>query len=425
MTRNALIPTVIVGLLTAACGSDSNNGAEGGLTVVRDTVGDTVVVRTVSGSAWGSDARLVPEMSFGELDGALEYLLGDVVSLGVGPDGTIYIVDGQIPELRAYDANGTYLRTMAGPGEGPGELNQPGGGLAVLSDGRVVIRDPGNTRLQVFSADGSESEAWPVVRGGFITTTPLWWDRDDNVYPFVILNMEADFGDWKSGLVRIRPDGTPADTLSDPDTGFETPTVEARSENSAALRRVPFAAAEEQAFHPGGYYVRGISTSYAITLMKNDGPLRIERDYEPVPVQSGERSLRQRGIERSMRRMEAGWTWNGPGIPDDKPPFSDIFVARDGRIWIQVSQPSIEEDNPDYDPREEGSEPTRWREPVAFDVFGEDGTYFGRVNAPDDFSIRPTPFIDGDYVWAVTRDELGVQRVVRFRVQVGEAETED
>ena len=43
---------------------------------------------------------------------------------------------------------------MAGPGEGPGELNSPGGGLAVLTDGRVVVRDPGNQRLQVFSADG-------------------------------------------------------------------------------------------------------------------------------------------------------------------------------------------------------------------------------------------------------------------------------
>lgn len=421
MTRNAILPALIVPLLAAACSSDSDDGASGALEVVRDTIGDTLVVRTLSGSAWGSDAHLVPEMSFGELDGALEYLLGDVVSLGVGPDGTIYIVDGQVPELRAYDANGTYLRTMAGPGEGPGELNSPGGGLAVLTDGRVVVRDPGNQRLQVFSADGSETDAWPVVRGGFESSSPLWWDRDDNVYVFVILDMEADFGDWETGLVRIRSDGTATDTLSDPDTGFETPTVEARSENSAAINRVPFAAAEEQAFHPGGYYVRGISTSYAITLMKNDGPLRIERDYEPVPVQSGERSLRQRGIERSMRRMEAGWTWNGPGIPDDKPPFSDIFVARDGRIWIQVSQPSIEEDNSDYDPREEDSEPTRWREPVAFDVFGEDGTYFGRVKTPADFSISPTPFIDGDNVWAVTRDELGVQRVVRFRVELESA----
>ena len=408
-------------LVLAACGSDSGVSS-GALEVVRDTVGDTLVVRTISGSAWGSNAHLVPEMSIGELDGDLEYLLGRVVSLGVTSDGTVYFVDSQGPELRSYDADGTYLATLAGPGEGPGELNSPGGGLAVLSDGRVVIRDPGNNRLQVFH--GTEAtEAWPVVRGGFQSSSPLWWDWDDNVYVFVVLDMEVDFEDWQTGLARIRPDGTPADTITTPDTGFETPTVQARSENSATMSLVPFAAAEETAIHPGGYYVYGISDRYAVTLLKDDGPLRIEREYEPVPVQAAERDQRRRRIERNMRRLEPGWRWSGPGIPDTKPPFSDFYVTRDGRIWVQVPQPSIEEQNPDYDPQEENSEPTRWREPVAFDVFGEDGTYFGRVQAPDGFTTNPTPVIDGDFVWAVTRDELGIERVVRFRVTLDEPST--
>jgi hypothetical protein len=422
MTRSiAVLTATMLTLAPVACASDSRDTGDADLEVTRDTVGDTLVVRTLSGSAWGSDAHLVPEMSFGELDGALEYLLGDVVSLGVGPDGTIYIVDGQVTELRAYDADGTYLRTMAGPGGGPGELAEPGGGLAVLTDGRVVVRDPGNNRLQVFSADGTQDWAWPVVRGGFISSSPLWWDKEDNVYVFVILNMDDDFNDWKTGLARIRPDGTAADTIRDPETGFETPTVEARAENSAAMNRVPFAAAEEWAFHPGGYHVHGISADYAITLLKEDAPLRIERVYEPVPVASGERSSRERRIERNMRRLDPGWRWNGPGIPDTKPPFSDLFVARDGRIWVQVPQAGIEEDNPDHDPQEDGSEPTRWREPVVFDVFGEDGTFYGRVRTPDGFGTRPTPVIDGDRVWAVTQDELGVQRVVRFRVELDAA----
>jgi hypothetical protein len=78
---------------------------------------------------------------------------------------------------------------------------------------------------------------------------------------------------------------------------------------------------------------------------------------------------------------------------------------------------SVEEENPDYDPQEENSAPTRWREPIAFDVFGEDGTYFGKVHTPDGFQTNPTPVINGDYVWAVTEDDLGVQRVVRFRLE--------
>ena len=36
--------------------------------------------------------------------------------------------------------------------------------------------------------------------------------------------------------------------------------------------------------------------------------------------------------------------------------------------------------------------------------------------APADFRAAINPVFDGDYVWAVTRDELDVQRVVRYRI---------
>jgi hypothetical protein len=54
---------------------------------------------------------------------------------------------------------------------------------------------------------------------------------------------------------------------------------------------------------------------------------------------------------------------------------------------------------------------------VVFDVYEADGTYLGPVSAPEGFWVYPTPVFDGDRVWAVMRDELDVQRVVRFRVQ--------
>ena len=63
---------------------------------VIDSTGDTVVVRTVAGSVWGDTARLVPEVSIGMLDGPEEYMLGSVVSLAMGGDGTIYAMDRQL-----------------------------------------------------------------------------------------------------------------------------------------------------------------------------------------------------------------------------------------------------------------------------------------------------------------------------------------
>ena len=58
----------------------------------------------------------------------------------------------------------------------------------------------------------------------------------------------------------------------------------------------------------------------------------------------------------------------------------------------------------------------RFTEPAAFDVFSPDGKYLGRVQTPRSFRTRPEPLVRGDHVWAVTRDDLDVARVVRFRI---------
>ena len=64
-------------LLLSACGGDASSGSA--MNVVRDSVGDTLIVRTVDGSTWGdTDVRLVPEVSVGVLDGPVEQIFGNI-----------------------------------------------------------------------------------------------------------------------------------------------------------------------------------------------------------------------------------------------------------------------------------------------------------------------------------------------------------
>ncbi len=71
-TRLILLPTLSVALtlLAAACGgAGDESGPQTRWTAAVDTVGDTVIVRTISGQMWGSDRTLVSEVSIGVLDG--------------------------------------------------------------------------------------------------------------------------------------------------------------------------------------------------------------------------------------------------------------------------------------------------------------------------------------------------------------------
>ena len=184
---------------------------------------------------------------------------------------------------------------------------------------------------------------------------------------------------------------------------------------------VPFSPYGHWAVAPGGHLISGFSANYRIDLARDDGVLRIERDAEPPRASEDERSYYREVITEQQRDMIPGWRWQGPSVPDHKPFFDDLIAGRDGRIWVTLVTEASPVDNPNYDPERPGDSPVRWRSELRYDVFEADGTYLGAVDPPDGYSGWPTPVFDGDQVWAATRDELGVPRLVRFRIEVGEA----
>ena len=400
--------------LLASCGTGVG-APSGPLESTTEMVGDTTVVRTLSGSVWGAPARLVEELSIGVLDGDPAYMFGQVIGLTIGPDGAIYVLDRQSTNVRVFGADGVHLRTIGRSGQGPGELRQPDGGLAVLADGRVLVRDPGNARIQVYAADGTPAGQWQH-RGGFFTSNPLWVDREQNVYTQILIDNDVgtDPNEWRMALQRIAPDGVYLQELRVPTAAYAAATLEARAQGGSSRMTVPFTPSESWAFHPDGYFVHGLSDAYHFSLLRPDAPLRIERADAPVRVTAGERTEESSRVTRSLRGVDPAWQWNGPDIPATKPPYRSLHVGRDGRIWVMLSQPGVEADDPFYDPTTPNAVEDRWKEPLAFDVFEPDGRYLGQVSGPTGLGMF---VFEGDKVWAVMRDAMGVQRVVRYRIE--------
>ena len=159
-----------VASLPLACGPISDSRDATDTVVETETIGDTTVVRTVSGSVWGEDATLVPEVSIGELDGPEEYLFGSVRSIAVDDDHNVYILDGQARHVRVFDSAGTYVKTLGGPGEGPGEFKVPIG--LAISNGRLLVRDPANGRVQLFGLETGETEEWRYLPSDYFMEYP-------------------------------------------------------------------------------------------------------------------------------------------------------------------------------------------------------------------------------------------------------------
>jgi hypothetical protein len=414
----ALLPMLA---LPACTGAGAGGSTPGRWEAVVDTLGDTIVVRTLAGSEWPDTATLVPELSIGVFDGAEEEMFGNVRAIAVAPDGEIFVLDRHVPTVRRFGPDGTYRGSIGREGGGPGELRRPEA-MALLPDGRLLVRDPGNARINVYDRDGGLLPSWRLPSGGgFNTSTPVSVDTAGNSYTPILLR-QGDVTEWRWGLAHFAPDGSHADTLPVPTWAYTAPTLVARREGSSSSTSVPFSPQVGWTFSPHGYFVAGIGTDYRIDLFRTGAPLlRIERVWTPVPVQPEEEAEQEHRIIENFKRSFGSWRWNGPPIPDTKPPFGAILVGDDGRIWVQVSQPGYEW-RTEAEAREEeartGNPQTRFRERIVYDVFEPDGRYLGSVRAPDEFRTSPYPVFRGDLVWNVTRDDLDVQRVVRYRITV-------
>ena len=414
-------PAALVCLSTVIAAIACSGGPPGPTSdwrVAVDTVGDTITVRTLSGSVWGDTAYLEPEVSIGMLEGPDEYLIGSPRALAVGRDGTIFLLDRQVLAVRAYRPDGTHLRDIGREGGGPGEFRNPDG-MTTLPDGRVLVRDPGNARIAVFDSAGNYRQQWPLS-GGFNTSRRFYADTAGNSYAMVLLERDAAVTEWTYGLARYDPAGSIRDTVQAPRWAFEPARVVASQEGNTSVSSVPFTPRATWTFSPMGYMVGGLSTEYRIDLFRFGAPLlRFERDWTPVPVLPAEADERIRRQTAQFQRDFGGWRWNGPAVPDTKPPFRDIIVSEDGSVWVLTSQRGVATMT-EAEVREEEARtrlpPIRYEEPPAFDVFAPDGRFLGPVRVPSSFSTFPEPIMRGDTVWALTRDELDVASVVRFRL---------
>ena len=273
---HALIAALALEGLLACSGTDTESPFAWRSTV--DTVGDTVVVRTLSGSVWEDTATFEEEVRIGVLDGPDEYILGSVSGVAVTRSGDIYVVDQQVPAVRKYAPDGTYLGDLGREGGGPGEYRRPES-IAILPDGRMLLRDPGNGRINIYGPDGGSLTSWRLPAGGtFHTSRPLYVDTAGNTFTMVLLVHDADVTEWTYGLARYNHAGEITDTLRVPTWEHGPATITARSEGSSSSNSVPFSPDVAWTYSRLGYFIGGVSTNYCIDLFRIGEPvLRIER----------------------------------------------------------------------------------------------------------------------------------------------------
>lgn len=340
-----------------------------------------------------------------------EFIIGRTAAIAVDANGRLYIADQAGPDggtIQVIEPNGR-RRSLGRVGSGPGEYRALDGGMVVLNDGRVLVRDAGNGRFVVFATDGRPATHWDIrPTYGFTPLLP----GDSGVVSLVAFRPGENGTGMNGGqvLVRISADGRVRDTLAIPQP-VDEPVAMMQSPGGMTRLPIPFAARPLWTWRPSIGLVIARSDSAWIE-MHNAGRLS-RTDLGPLErarFSAGEREA----VEAQLSRSTNGGRYiSGARIPSRKPYIRALWAAPDDRTWVLHHMPGI----PRQEPDSRGQNVTRWTEPLHFTIVDATGVARLRVRGPAvRYDPRISPAIRGDTLWLAVTGEDAVPRVLRLEI---------
>jgi hypothetical protein len=347
----------------------------------------------------------VPDLTLGAVDGEPALIFGDVRGIDVGRDGTIYVLDYQASEVRAFGREGRFLRRVAARGEGPGELTEANG-MILVGDSVLWIQDHGKWAMIGVSTEGEEVGRFPMpVRSygymwdGTVDRAGRFWKpiehRDEEwMFPPEEGLTESTFRRY---LKWYDPTSDVADSVYLGDGTRRTHIARNRL-GGHSYRGIRFDPEAIAIVDPGGGFWQTERAAYRIARLdeRGDTVLVIEVDVEPLPVTQSDRSdYVEADMERSPDQRRAAEEVAAL-MPETKPVVAGLVVDDVRRLWVG---------------RIVGKDET-----PLYDVFDRHGTYVGSVR----LGFKPSPYlplkIRGGQIYALVRDELDIPFVVRAGV---------
>ena len=106
------------------------------------------------------DGEVLLEIGTPDVSGADERTFYAPTDVSFAADGSVYVTDGYgNSRVVQLDPDGGFIRAWGRRGSGPGEFDTPHS-VAVAPDGRVLVSDRHNHRIQIFDPDGTWRADW-------------------------------------------------------------------------------------------------------------------------------------------------------------------------------------------------------------------------------------------------------------------------
>ena len=339
------------------------------------------------------------DLRFGSRDGTDRNLtFSDIRGIQAAGNGDIYVLDQQAVEVRVFDSEGRYLRTIARGGRGPGEIIEANG-ILLSGDTLLWMHDHGQYMIIGVDPQGTEVRRFPKPvdqyggywSGTFDAAGRYWREishRDDaSTYADEGVNTNTAREYYKSYDLSS---GAVDSVFLGANTSRSYSYVDA---GGTGFLRIPFQSGNLSAVNPAGGFWHAHGASYRIVRTGEDGDtlLVIEAGLPVQRVTAADRSSYvERMVERQpdlRRHAEAVAAL----MPDVKPILTGLLVDDEGRLWVERATPA--------------------EVPAFYDRFSEDGDYLGSVRLAFEPGRRIWVQHGNIHTWVT--DEMDIPYVVR------------
>jgi hypothetical protein len=409
----------ICALAALACRGDSGAASAWDGTV-RDSAG-IEIVENFGAPLWpdGPGWEFTEDLRIGALDGPPEYQFGRISGLQVLSDGRIVVVDAMAHNVRFFSPDGKHIRTVLRKGQGPGELGSGGQNWSLKGAGdTVLVSDGGAGRVHVLAPDGTYLETFSLLpKDGY---DGGYWAGSSRTGRLTSLHSPI-----------LQSDGTRADTLDivlerDVHGGIVDTLARLPSRYSfysgrpGTYRRYYNAAWWHRPWGEGHVIAR--TDRYRFLWYGPNGALSrmVSLAREPLAMTDEDRAAFMARWEEYL------WEHNVPadrwaeiksriGFSDTYPPYRTFGPGPAGTLLVRRVRPMRDlsaEELTDIDVHQVYVPPgsSEW------DVFDRQGRYLGAVVMPRMGRYFEDPASGTWYKVAIWEDELGVQYVVRWRI---------
>ncbi len=328
---------------------------------------------------------------------------GVIGDLTLDAEGSVYLLDRQLSEIKVFDAEGMYLRTIGREGEGPGEFRRPSSVL-VLPDGNVGVVQPRPGAIVMLTPMGDPVGNYPIAseqdgfrmvndaryRGGSLVMLATEMQRTDTSF------------DRTSRLVRLDDRGVEVAKYMEKHDATSMANLVIREDGGNGYPWV---------LGPTGRVAMSRDREYQIEVYEVDGELAytIERAWEPMMRDAQEIEEARERLSRNVRfRRRRGSSAPKYEVSDRARAVRWMEFDDQGNLWVINGQAAKASGN--------GSLAT-------FDVFDPSGRFSRQVTFDGQGKFLDDRFVlRGDRLFVITQFFSAMDA---WRGQGGDEELDD